>query len=111
MASTTDIPVLIEPDAAERIAELGLQKELDKMLDHAKQTVPGLHRLRVEVDYRANMGEEDALTIWAYREYPGGEPENDRADRQFGLWAIDTFPPDVKRWVVLISIYEEPNGR
>jgi hypothetical protein len=57
------------------------------------------------------MGEEDALTIWAYRTYPGGEPENDHTDRRFGRWMTETFSPDVNRWVVLISIYEEPNGR
>jgi hypothetical protein len=111
MASTTDIPVVIDPAAAERVAELGMQNELQRILDHAKQTLPGLHKLHVAVDYRGHMGEPDALTVWAHREDPPCEPEADPTDWDFGTWMIDTFSPEVNCWFGLITIYEAPDGR
>jgi hypothetical protein len=110
MAATTDVPIVIDPDAAARVAELGMESALQEMLDHAKRTLPRLHRLHVEVDYREHMGEESALTIWAHREEPPDGIE-DSAARTYGHWMIDTFSPHVKRWFALLSIYEAPNGR
>ncbi len=40
--SATTFPVSITPEAAARVAELGMQAELERMLEHTRQTVPGL---------------------------------------------------------------------
>ena len=45
MATTATIPVNVSAEAAARIAELGMQREFEEMIEHAKQTaarIPGL---------------------------------------------------------------------
>lgn len=39
-SSSTNVPVTIRPDAAARIAELGMQTQLQQMIEHAGQVVP-----------------------------------------------------------------------
>lgn len=38
---TASVPITITPEAAARVAKLGMQAELERMLEHTRQTVPG----------------------------------------------------------------------
>ena len=99
----TTIPVTIQPDAAAFLAEIGQERELEIMLDHARQTVPHLRALDVVLHDFPETG-PPSLTIDAHREpLPGGGW--DRADMEFIRWQIATFPPEVFANFTLMSIY------
>ena len=109
MATTTAIPVTVQPEAATRVAELGMQRELEKMLEHLKQTVPGLRSIRVELDEGVDMWEEASIILWTHRTDPG--PGDDPTDRNLARWFVEIFSPDVLRHFAHLSIYEEADGR
>ena len=52
-----DITVLITDEAMARVTALGLQAELDQMIEHAKQTAPRLVSIGVDVWHRAPFPE------------------------------------------------------
>jgi hypothetical protein len=65
------IPVTVAEDAAARVAELGLQHEFAQMIEHARQTLPGLRQLRVGLEYDPVHPEyEPKIVILAQRDAP-----------------------------------------
>jgi hypothetical protein len=109
MATITSVPVTIPPEVASRVAELGMQHEFKMMLEHLKQTVPGLRSIRVELDERANMWEKASIILWTHRTDPG--PGDDPTHRDWIDWYVRTFSPDVCRHFAYLSIYEAADGR
>jgi hypothetical protein len=107
MSATATVPVTITPEAAARVAELGMQKELDLMLEHTRQTVPGLRAIRVIWETCHETGDELGLTIEAWREvaYSG----TDDVEGVWGTWLLSHFPPDVVRYVALLTFYGDPH--
>jgi hypothetical protein len=98
MQTHTAIPVTVTPEAADRVAELGLQTEFEHMLEHARQTIPGLQRIEVELAPPYDMGDEDRVRIQAFRDPATRTPE-DRTWREWIDWEISTFSPDVLRYI------------
>jgi hypothetical protein len=93
MTATTTVPLTIRPEAAARVAELGRQTELEHILEHVRQSVPGLTRLDVEL---AVYDDEDTLpgvTIVATtnRSWNPADKYEDALSR----WKVTTFPPEV----------------
>lgn len=83
------------------VAELGLQPELEKMLEHARQTITGLQRLQVKFAPAYDTG-EDGIIIEAVRESSSRQTSAWTWD-QFSRWKIATFPPDVCRHFTLLD--------
>jgi hypothetical protein len=102
--STTSIPMTVTPEAAERVAELGMQAELERMLEHTRQTVPGLRSVEVQLALPYDTGDETSIIIRATMDDPHGE--YDPTDSEWGAWKVSTFPPDVCRYFVMMSVYE-----
>jgi hypothetical protein len=102
--ATTTAPVLVTPEAAQRVAELGMQAELERMLEHTRQTVPGLRAIEVQLAWPYDTGDETSLVIEVTRDDPhlGYDP----IDSIWGEWKVKTFPPDVCRYFVMMSVYE-----
>ena len=48
MATVTEIPVLVNPQAAVRVSQLGMESELQLMTEHARLTISDLVALEVE---------------------------------------------------------------
>jgi hypothetical protein len=93
MTAPTTVPLTITEEAAERLAELGMHAEFERMLEHTRQTVPGLRAMRVAIRPVYDTHEDTGITIEAivdetYR------PE-DRTWWQWQDWLHDTFPPHV----------------
>src|SRR4051794_24902193 len=93
MTESVEVPVVVTPEAATRIAELGMQAELERMLEHARQTIPGLQRLEVERAERYDLGEEPGVAIDAYtaQSWVAGA----QTSGNWREWMINTFPPRV----------------
>jgi hypothetical protein len=102
--------VTVTPEAAERVAELGLQADLERMLEHTRQTVTGLKQLEVVLDPPYDTGDEPYITIEALRDR-SFRVENDPTWRQWSEWTIFNFPPDVFRHINLMIHYvTDPAG-
>jgi hypothetical protein len=101
MSAPDAIPVTVEPEAAALVAQLGLQVELEQMLDHAKRTITGLQCLNVKFSPAYDTGEE-GIEIQAIRDPPSPDINNWRWD-QFSKWKITTFSPDVCRYIALLD--------
>ncbi len=107
--SITTIPVTVTPEAAARIAELGMQAELERMLEHTRQTAPGLRSIEVQLALPYDTGDDTSINIEATRENP--HLPYDPTDRNWGAWKVRTFPPDVCRYFVMLSVYEPDHAR
>lgn len=73
MATTSEIPVIVRADAEERIRELGTRREFEAMLEHAKQTMPGL--LSIEASQFFDELSAPRLLIVVCKDSP--RPEDD----------------------------------
>ncbi|MGH7174001.1 MAG: hypothetical protein ACRELG_27325 [Gemmataceae bacterium] len=101
-SSSTSVPVTIRPDAAARVAELGMQTELQQMIDHARQVVLDLAAIEVEVAERYETGGEPGVSIVAY-----SDTAFDNTSEEVRGWAVTTFPPQVLQH---LSILLTPGG-
>ena len=110
MSAITSIPVNVTAEAAAQVAKLGLQAQLQQMIEHTRQSVPGLRCIDVELAPRYDEpGEEPGVTILATRDDP--HLDDDPTGRELRAWTISTFPPDVF-WHLLIRIhYESADAR
>jgi hypothetical protein len=103
MSVPTTIPITISPEAADRVAELGMQKELDIMIEHVRQTAPGLQRIEVTQAERYDLGGEPGVTIEAFSDRPFVPEE--RTDWDWSRWMIETFPSHVLEHFAMMFRY------
>ncbi len=102
--STTTIPVTVTPEAAERVAELGMQAELECMLEHTRQTVPGLRSIEVRLALPYDTGDVPTIIIEAAKCFPARADEPTQTE--WDDWQMNTFPPDVYRHFLLMTLQE-----
>ncbi len=57
--------VTVTPEAAARVADLGMQADLERMLEQARQVLAGLESLEVVLEPAWDMADEPYLTIRA----------------------------------------------
>jgi hypothetical protein len=105
--ATATIPLTVDPEADELVAELGMRSDLERMLDRARQTIPGLLRLHVVFGPPYDTGPEPSVVIEAYRDPAHREPD-DQVWNQFSRWKTQAFSPDVYRHFTLL-IMDETN--
>jgi hypothetical protein len=108
MHATHGIPLTVEPEAAALVSELGLQAELDQMLEHARQTIAGLRRLQVRFGPAYDTGEERVI-IEAVRD-PASRASKAWTREQYSRWKSAAFSPDVYRHFTLLDEYEPNHG-
>ena len=87
------LPVTVTPEAAARIAALGLQARVDRMIAYARQNLPDLVRIDVVLNERYDMGGEPGVAIEAYSQRPFDPVE--RIPGKLAEWVVDHFPPEV----------------
>src|SRR5262245_60201531 len=93
----TAVPLVVAREAAAAVAYLGMQRELDLMLDWVRQNVPALQGIRVAVGDRLGSRLGPTLVIWAHRG-PLADPASrdlDGWDGGWVEWKIRAFPPHV----------------
>ncbi len=93
MSAIDTIPVTVEPEAAARIAELGFQEQVDRMIEHARQTLPMIRRIDVVMNYRYDDPSPDGVCIDVYSDHPF-DP-NGQLTTALARWSVESFPPDV----------------
>jgi hypothetical protein len=104
MATTAMIPVTITPEACAFIDQWGQREEFEKMIDRARQVVPGLRSIEVVLD-EATEAMSPGVVLWTHRDHV--EPGNDPTHRSWIDWMAATFPPDVCQNFTLLSVYHD----
>jgi len=109
MMPSTTIPITVEPAAAARVRELGLEQDLERMLDHLTHHVPGLRSIEVRLDAEVNMWDYASIILETHQDDPGKE---DIERDEWTAWLAATFSGDSLRHFVRDYVYEEvPHGR
>lgn len=103
MSSTASIPIVVQPEAAARVAELGRKAELQQMIEHVRQAVPGLRSIEVVLSPPYDLGDTDRVVVEATMEDPG--LEDDPTNRELGRWQVETFPPEVCEHFCILTLY------
>ena len=109
MTPTTTVPFTITNEAAAYIRKLGLQAELDRMIEHTKQAVPGLLKIHVRVAEPCDPGDFDAIIIDAVMHYR--HLDNDPTGWEWNEWVVRNFPPKAHQYFTLMLDYEELDAR
>jgi hypothetical protein len=107
MATVSSIPITVTDKATAWIAEQGMQHVFEQMLEHTKQTVPGLQSIKVILDEDPGCTIGPGIVIYSFRDNPC--PGYDPVEDQWGDWKISTFPPEVCLNFVMMTIDEEGN--
>jgi hypothetical protein len=100
--NAVNVPITVTPEAAERIAELGFEKQAEQMIDYAQQQIPQLERIEVVLVDRYDMGGPPGVTIRAWRTLREFVP-TDKTEDKVVRWEIATFPPEVLQHLHLRS--------
>jgi hypothetical protein len=103
MTAPTTAPLKIAPDAAAYVAELGMQPQFEQMLEHARQTIPGLRALDVTLQPPYDLGGGPCVVIDVTSDDP--RTADHPTEREFGYWQIETFPPEVNQHFTLLLTY------
>lgn len=99
--SATTIPVTITPEAAARVAELGLRHELEQMLEYLSREVPGVLSVEVQLAPPYDTGDEPTILLEVLLDRPLADLG---AQRQIRDWKIRTFPPQVRRHFTTLTV-------
>jgi hypothetical protein len=92
------------------VKELGMERELEALLEHAKQTVQDLYSLEVtSFEDFDEPGEPPRLVITACRDVVG--TADDPTWSQWAEWFVRAYPSDVIRWFGFEVSYRKPHGR
>jgi hypothetical protein len=94
MSTTMVVPVAIAPDALAFINQLGQRDEFERMIERAKQVVPGLASIEVAFD-EATDEMPPGVILWTHRDDVG--IDDDPTQRSWIEWMAATFPPEVYR--------------
>ncbi len=109
MSASTEVPLMITPEAAARVAELGMQKELEQMIAQVREVMKGLVAIEVKIAECYDSRDETGVSIEAYRDGPY-DPE-DKTSRNLIGWAVETFPPQVLEHLCILPSYGNPHAR
>lgn len=109
MNASTEVPVTVTPEAEARLAELGMRQEMEQMIAHVREVVPGLAAIEVTVAEGYGTRDEPGVTIMAYSDQVFGW------DPPFG-WSfsrqeVEKFPPDVLEHLCVLFSPGKPDAR
>jgi len=103
MAITTSIPITVSADAAAHVKKLGMDRELERMLDHACQAAAGLRSIDVILMPPCDPGDDARVILQVTKDDP--RAVSDPLWRQWCDWMVESFPPDVLRHFNLLTVY------
>jgi hypothetical protein len=107
---TATVPLDVTPEAAARIKELGIQAEVERMIDHALKTVRGIRRVEITLEPVNEVYDEPYLSARAYREFALSSETSPELAR-FSDWKTQNFSPDVLWRFSLHIRTDAPNAR
>lgn len=106
---TSIIPFKVTQEAADYIAEIGLQEPFQRILDQIPKHFPFVHEIAVSLVDPQDLGGGPRVVFDVTRDHPASK--DDSAGRQWNSWMIETFPPEVFQHFTLFPIYVPSNAR
>jgi hypothetical protein len=111
MVVRTECDTAIAPEAARRVAHLGLEREFSEMLEHVSTSFPCL--VRIDVVLSLPVEECDDPIVYfqpVMQELHPGDALQRHAWDAWCDWQFGRYSPDVIRHFNLLEIYEKPNA-
>jgi len=109
MIPSLTVPVRVTPEAAARVADLGLEGAMRRMIDYARQHLPEATRIEVVLYERDEAGEPPGVAIEVYTPFPSFDPAA-RTHGQIGEWLVSEFPPQVLEHLLIDHLPEAPDA-
>jgi hypothetical protein len=99
MTISTTVPITVTAEAAARIAALGLETDVDRMIEHVRKDLPEVERIEVILYDRYELGDEPGVSIdiYSHQRFDAAAATDDRLTR----WMVKEFPPRVLEHVLL----------
>ena len=85
-----------------------MQREVDVMLEHTCQSVPGLRLIKVTLAPACGPGDDPRVILEAVMKDRG--LNHDSTQKDWGQWMVDTFPPEVCRHFCLLTSYGDADA-
>jgi hypothetical protein len=105
--ATTTVPTTMKPKAAEMARGLGVERELEAILEEGRRMVKGLRSLDIDADTESSMGPEIIIVAKVDPKYEG-----DPSHLAWWSWRIEQYGPDVAAdFCVVIEPDLATNGR
>ena len=108
MSITATTPISVSEEAKSRIAELGIDHDLERILEHTSKLARGLLRIDVVLTPACDPGDDPRIILEGTKE--GAPAVNDPLWRQWRDWMVESFPSDVLRHFNLLTVYGAANG-
>jgi hypothetical protein len=103
----TEVPLVVTEEAASHVAQLGMQQELEQMLDWVRHHVISLLGIRVEMSGRSlPLGVRPCVFIRAHQGHPAENAPPDLVEVDWVGWQFQTFPFEVYTHFTLICRYQ-----
>jgi hypothetical protein len=100
------VEIQVDEDAAARVRELGMEREFEQMLEHARRTAPGFRRIHVTLQHDPACPHNDpGIILWVNRDDLADPTQRDTTDWEWSGWKVRTFPPEVCLHFSMISTY------
>jgi hypothetical protein len=109
MSITNTVPITVSAEAATRVAALGMQSDLARMLEHACQAAAGLRSIDVTLIPPCDPGEDPRVILEVTKDSPW-----ETSDPLWPIWRdwmVESFPSDVLRHFNLLTAYGAADGR
>jgi hypothetical protein len=103
--NAVNVPVTITPEAAARMAELGMQAQAEQMVGHAVREIPQLVRIDIETFWRADDPSPDGVALRGTTTIPW--QEGVKVGQAISRWMVRTFPPEVCEHFLICLRYQE----
>lgn len=108
MATSTVVPTIVSSAAKARIAELGFNAQVERMIDYARANLPRLLRIEVMLNERDDEESPPGVAVAAYSQE--GAASAGRVFGDLASWATAEFPPEVLEHLHLSYHPETPHG-
>jgi hypothetical protein len=109
MVPSATVLVRVTPEAATRVAGLGLEDPVRRMIDYARRHLPEPTRIEVVLYERDEEGEPPGVAIEVYTPFDSFDPTA-RTRGKIGEWLVSEFPPQVLEHLLIDHLPEAPNA-
>ena len=109
MIAPMSVPVTVTPEAADRIGKLGLQSEMQRMIDYGRRRLPESSRIQVVLYDRDEVGEEPGLAVEVFTPFESFDPMA-RTREKVSEWLVSEFPPAVLEHLTIDYLPEAPDA-
>src|ERR1043165_305957 len=95
--SKTIVPVQMAEGVEAWLKQVGMEEELQTMLDWEQTNLSGLQGIRVALSWSeyTHLEGKRCAVIYAHRDLSDGEVLKDMSHVQWGIWKAQTFSPRV----------------